>query len=437
MRLLHLIQRYYPFEGGSERYFRAFSERFAADGAEVDVVTTDAWDLEYFWDPRRRRVEAGPETYHGVRIHRVPVRHLPAARLSHRAIRRLMAESSRISFSGQTRLLSMAGHFGPWAPALEATASRIGGGADLINVASIAFESMAQVAERTARRVGAAFVVTPFLHLGEGPGSKVRRYYTMPHQLALLRRADAVLALTAIEAEYLTIQGVPTSRIHIVGAGIDVAGVTGGDGEMARRRLGLDGPVVLAIGAAAFDKGTIHLVRAVERLNRTGNEVNLVVAGPVMSEFQRFIDELSPEARRNVKVLGFVSEEEKRDLLALADVVALPSRTESFGLVFLEAWANGKPVIGARAGAIPAVVEDGVDGLLAPFGDVPALAGALGSLIESPALSARMAAAGACKVVSEETWYSGIRDVYRQVLGTAPVVQAVADQQLVAGRRGA
>ena len=417
MHLVHVIQRYYPFLGGSERYFQAFCERFAADGDVVEVVTTDAWDLEYFWDPRRRRVEDSPTEHKGVLIRRVPVEHLPVPSLTHRAIRRLMVESARWRVPGQMPLLRTAGRYGPWIPALGTTLRQGTNRPDLIHSANIAFESMVAEAADQARALGVPHVITPFVHLGEGEESRVRRYYTMPHQLRLLREADAVMVLTGIEAEYLIGQGVPHERLHVVGAGLNVEDVTGGDGLRIRERLGIAGPLVLSLGAAAFDKGTMHLVQAVTRLNRFGHEVAVVVAGPVLSEFQRFLETLAPRDRRWVHPLGFVSEAEKRDLLAAADLLALPSRTESFGLVFLEAWANGKPVIGACAGAVAAVIEDGADGLLVPFGHVAALAEAIKILISDRDLSARFAARGRDKVIDEATWYQRVRSVYRSVLG--------------------
>lgn len=417
MHLLHVIQRYYPFLGGSERYFQAFCERFAADGDGVEMITTDAWDLEYFWDPRRRRVEDAVTEHNGVRIRRIPVRHLPVPSLTHRTIRRLMAESARWNFPGQIPLLRVAGHYGPWVPSLRAVLREGTTRPDLIHSANIAFESMIAESARQARALDVPHVITPFVHLGEGQESRVRRYYTMPHQLRLVREADAVMVLTGIEAEYLIGQGVSPERLHVVGAGINIKAVTGGDGSRMRERLGITGPLVLSLGAAAFDKGTIHLVQAVTRLNRAGHEVTVVIAGPVLSEFQRFLDTLDARDRRWVQLLGFVSEEEKRDLLDAADVLALPSRTESFGLVFLEAWANGKPVIGARAGAVPAVVEDGADGLLVPFGHVAALAEAIRILVTDRNLAARFAARGRAKVIDETTWYRRVRSVYRSVLG--------------------
>ena len=324
-----------------------------------------------------------------------------------------MAESGRLPFLGRRALLSGLGRFGPWVPGIGATLA--GERPDVVHSANIAFESMVAASARFARQRGVPHVVTPFVHLGEGPRSKVRRFYTMPHQLALLRAADAVLTLTSMEADYLMAGGVPPARIRVVGAGIDVASVTGGDGSRARERYGLRAPVVLSLGAAAYDKGTVHLVDAVRRLHQRGQDVDLVVAGPPLSAFTRYVDALPAPERRHIHLLGFVAEEEKRDLLAAADVVVLASRTESFGLVFLEAWANGKPVIGARAGAIPDVVEHGTDGLLVEFGDVDGLAEAVSRLIADHGLAATLAERGRRKVVDERVWFDRVWAVYEEL----------------------
>src|SRR5215475_10699225 len=96
-RLLHIVQRYLPYEGGSENYVREISEAFAAQGHAVTLLTTDAWDLEYFWNPAARRVDApARETLNGVRVLRFPVRHYPASSFGYRALRRAMAEASRL-----------------------------------------------------------------------------------------------------------------------------------------------------------------------------------------------------------------------------------------------------------------------------------------------------------------------------------------------------
>lgn len=127
--------------------------------------------------------------------------------------------------------------------------------------------------------------------------------------------------------------------------------------------------------------------------------------------------------RARVRVLGVVSEQEKHDLLAAADLLAMPSRTDSFGIVYLEAWLAGKPVIGARVWAMDEVIADGVDGLLVPFGDPAATAKAIAGLLADPTRRAQMGAAGRAKVLARYTWdhaYAQVRDAYARLTARRP-----------------
>jgi glycosyltransferase involved in cell wall biosynthesis len=98
----------------------------------------------------------------------------------------------------------------------------------------------------------------------------------------------------------------------------------------------------------------------------------------------------------------------------------MPSRTDSFGIVYLEAWLNGVPVIGARAGGVPEIISDGVDGYLVDFGDVPALANRIELLLRRPDIAHELGQAGRRKVLAEHTWdhkIARIAEIYSQVGG--------------------
>jgi glycogen synthase len=87
--------------------------------------------------------------------------------------------------------------------------------------------------------------------------------------------------------------------------------------------------------------------------------------------------------------------------------------------VLLEAWAHGVPVIGADAGGIPGVIDDGQNGLLVPFGDVAALGGALRRLLDDPALRQQLGEQGRQKVARQYTWpqvAARALDQYDQIL---------------------
>jgi len=420
-RFLHIVQRYAPYEGGSENYIRELSERFAAAGDAVTVATTDAWDLEYFWSPRARRV-TGPheETLNGVRVLRFPVRHYPASTLGYRALRRAMAEMSRVlSLPGRDRLLRRGGHFAPWTPALHRWVSSHATEFDLVHAVNISIESTLFAGASVARKAGIPFVVTPFVHLGVPGDRGVVRYYSMPHQLRLLRESDATIVQTEQEGAFLAARGIPETRLHRIGVGVHMHDVTGGDAERAKEAFTLRGPVVYFSGTAAADKGTYDLVAAMRLLWAEGREVTLVLTGPMLSEARVAFARLPREELAHIRLLGFVHKKRQADILAATDILALPSRTDSFGIVFLDAWANGKPVIGANAGGIPGVVSDGVDGLLIPFGDVSALAAALRRLLDDPALARRLGEAGREKVLAHYTWdriVAQVEDLYGELL---------------------
>ena len=107
-------------------------------------------------------------------------------------------------------------------------------------------------------------------------------------------------------------------------------------------------------------------------------------------------------------------------MLARSRCLLLPSHSDSFGIVLLEAWSHGRPVIAARAGGIPGVVDEGVNGLLAPFGDVAALADATERLLADEDLSQQMGERGRVKVARQYSWDAVAERVhghYRAIIG--------------------
>ena len=141
--------------------------------------------------------------------------------------------------------------------------------------------------------------------------------------------------------------------------------------------------------------------------------------GQPMEQFRQFYGRLPAPQQSHCHLLGVVSEQDKADALAACELLALPSCTESFGLVYLEAWACGKPVIGARAGAVPAVIKEGVNGLLVRFGDIAALARSIACLLDDPQLARALGSAGHAKVFGQHTWdevEAQMAEVYQVVL---------------------
>jgi glycosyltransferase involved in cell wall biosynthesis len=132
------------------------------------------------------------------------------------------------------------------------------------------------------------------------------------------------------------------------------------------------------------------LLKAWQLLARPDACLVIVGGGPLEGEVR---DSLALQHLDNVIVVGEIAQARVPCFLALGDVFVHHSRYESFGLSVLEAMSAGLPIIASRVGALPELVRHGVDGLLVPPSDPPALARAMGLLLEDSELRRRMAVA--------------------------------------------
>ncbi len=420
MNIVHVVQLYHPVATGSARYFAEIGARLVAEGHQVTVLTSDAYDLEHFWMAGKRRAEPREEMYGGVRIVRLPVRRIPGPPIVYPLLRRAMVETSRVP--GSELLLRHMATVTPQLPDLLPTLRSLGP-IDLLHTTNITLDFAIMPAQAFAKKQGVPFLVTPLMHLGEPGDTSLARYYSMRHQLAVLRASDRVLTMTEIERAYLASRGIAHERLRRVGVGVTPAELAGGDAARFRAEHAITGPIVLAIGAMARDKGTMHVVEAMQRLWADGSDATLVLIGAPLEHFSAFYERLPAEAKARIRLLAYATDQTKRDALAAAALLTLPSRTDSFGIVFLEGWVYGLPVVGARAGGVPDVIDDEQDGLLVPFGDVAALATAFRRLLDNPAEARRMGETGRAKVVREFTWdqvYQRVRAVYAEAVAPQP-----------------
>jgi glycogen(starch) synthase len=380
-------------------------------------------DFELFWDPRGRRIVGREDTHDGVRILRFPVRHLPASTLAYPGVRRLLWLLSMVRPVPVEVLFQLA-RLTPRVPDLWRWLANTDQAFDLVAGMTICFEPLLEAGWRFARRRDIPFVAYPLTHLGAGarPGADaLSRFYTMRHQVALVQAADAAVLQTPAERDFYAGRGVAPERLVVAGPGVDPTSVLGGDGARFRRTHHLDGFLVVSLSALSYDKGTVHLVEAVRQLWHAGRSVELILAGVATATFQEYLSSLPTADRTRIRLLGSIEETEKRDMLAAADVFAMPSRTDSFGIVYLEAWLYRVPVVGARTWGVSDVITDGEDGTLVPFGDVPALAQALSFLQDHPSARAALGAHGEQKVYRAHTWvlkYAPVRDLYDHLAGS-------------------
>lgn len=409
MRCLHLIHRYWPALGGSEKFMLEISERLAADGNEVTVYTTDAIDIQHYWLPGKEHTDVAEEEHNGVLVKRFSVKRLPKHPQALRVLSKIPGLTAKSLFSFPS----------PLVPGLLEQIWKAQP-CDIVHTTALPYDAILYTGMRIAKRRSVPLVTSPFFHLGESDSDEVSRHYTRPHQMRLVKSADAVTVQTSIERDFLNSNGYPAEKTVLLGMGINPGELVGGKGERFRRKYGIIGPIVCYIGPKTYDKGTFHLVQAMESLWQGHHPACLVLAGTDIEDFRRYHETLPEHIKSKCLMLDFISEEDKLDLLDACELLVLPSRSDSFGIVFLEAWFYSKPVVGALAGGIPGLVRDRVDGLLVPFGDVRELALTIKSLLEDRELAGELGRAGRERVMSEFTWdrkYAVVRDLYERLTG--------------------
>jgi glycosyltransferase involved in cell wall biosynthesis len=412
LRVAHFVQRYPPAHGGAEAYFARLSRHLASKGDRVTVFTTTAVDLEAFWGTRGKRVRPGRSWIDGVEVRRYPLVHLPL--LQTRALKAL----SLLPHRGWQALTFA---YNPLSPAMWLAVGREAEHFDVVHAAAFPYSWVLACARRLARRQGVPFVLTPFVHLGDphDPRDRTRRAYTSPALLDLARAADRVLVQTEGERQALLAGGVEPSRLVMQGMGLDRESCTGGDRQRARREWEV-GPEEVVVGHLANnsrEKGSVDLLKAAQWAWHGGARLRLVLAGSEMPNFRAFWQHFRPAGP--VRRLAVLDEQQKRDFFAGIDVFALPSRSDSFGLVLPEAWANGVPCVVYDAGGLPWVVRDDSDGLLVRCGDLNGLAAALVRLVGDGALRRRLGEAGRERTKREFDWEQKldvVREVYRKLV---------------------
>lgn len=207
----------------------------------------------------------------------------------------------------------------------------------------------------------------------------------------LAKRAAATTVLNESIRDAFVDRGVSSPRLDVVPNGVDVERFGDVDGERVRavaERHDLDGVrTVLFVGTVVPRKGVTDLVEAMADVVETvDGDVRLVIAGE---------EELDEEYTARVRSLiekhdlggvvefaGFVPDDELPALYAAADVLALPSHEEGFGMTAVEAMAAGTPVVATRVGGMPWLLGDGDAGILADVGDVEALSSGLATVLE-------------------------------------------------------
>lgn len=228
----------------------------------------------------------------------------------------------------------------------------------------------------------------------------------------LLEEADAVLCVGFSEYEKAK-ASLNHGRVHHLPNGVTPEAFENGDRAAGRRRLNWPEDAVGFGCLSRIDpqKNQRVLIEAFAALvaREPTRTFRLLIGGPVTApeyeaELIQLIRDLRLEAHVTVHPAVVAESQLHQDLLSSLDAFVLPSRHEPFGIVVLEAWASGLPVIVSNVGGLQKLVTDGVNGLHFPSGDAAALTAAMSQLTHQPGLRRSLAAAGRSEMHGHYTW---------------------------------
>lgn len=170
-------------------------------------------------------------------------------------------------------------------------------------------------------------------------------------------------------------------------------------------------------GRKPFKTVDVLLKAMPQVLRKHTAELNIIGTGPRVEEYAALARTMGIE--EEVRFLGFVEHDKLPAYYGASDLLVLPSRMESFGLVLVEAMACALPVVATRVGGIPEVVEEGVTGILVEPNDPQALAEAIIEMLDEPDRMRAMGARGRERVREHFTWDRAaerVEEAYQEIL---------------------
>lgn len=364
MKILHVTQNYFPSIGGTQYLMQNLSEHLNKEyNDEVEVFTTNS-----LFGPNSNKFEKiglAEEIINGVRVKRFPFLR------SHKSAVRLISKTFRQSKSVRSACTNFS--FGPVSYSLFQAMNR--SHAEVMAASSLHFLFADYPRWRKYLSNPKPFVLHGAPHLEVSPITDTYK--------KRINAADLYIANTDFEKDHLVQSGVEEEKIRVVGIGTSI--IENADFSLSdaclRKAHGIPDEhiTITYLGRQEAFKGLPLLLQAFKRLSEKNDNLTLIIAG-ARGGYSNAIDKIKAN-EKNIHVYNNITEKQKTEILRCTDILVLPSKEESFGIVFIEAWSFYKPVIGANIPAIASLINDGKDGLLFRKDDVESLISKMDVLI--------------------------------------------------------
>lgn len=374
MKVLCSTLRYYPAIGGAEVLIKNIFDRLSRKGYKFKILATTAMELEEIF--YRKETMENKAIIDGIEVIRSPVTNIPNKPLIAKVLDKFTIYGhGAYSYLQFKRLLRE----------------------ECDVFLSLPFPSTHNYYTFLAAKIrNKPIIFCPLLHLEDKYHSHRKSLFFM------MKHADAIIALTNYEKEFYIRQEIEESKIYVIGVGVD-------PNSFRENKLGIKdrynaSNLITFIGRKEEYKGIETILKALRLLVKPIPNLRFLCIGPETSYSRELWKKLPKSISDNVIIKQSVSEEEKNAILSETDIFVMPSTAESFGIVYIEAWMYGKPVIGARSGAISDVIAEYEDGFLIEPGNYVELAVKIRYLLENEDIASEFGEKGKMKVLDKYTW---------------------------------
>jgi len=412
-KILYLPTRYYPAISGAEFYFQRIAEILNSNyDYGVDIFTSNAIDFKALKEPIGKTIEMNDKSFYYVnqlKINRFPIKYDLSLEAKVDKIKELSNyKSLNLSDDCLKEILKN----GPYLEDLiEYFLNHNNINYDLIHTTFFPYFNLI-IALLIRNLIEKPVICTPFFHY-----SNPR--YMNSSQNEVLTKFDSIIACTNLEKKYLHENiGISKMKIKVIPMGVDYKRFRTESKKNGKRynfkekffkKNEKKYKMVLFCGHKNYEKGALSILRTIPYIIEKFRKVYFVFIGPSTMAFNRELSKI--QKLKNTRILNFTPDNltgyfDKKKIAAFkeSDLYVMPSRSDAYGIAFLEAWAAKKPVIGANIGASPEVIKNNMDGILVQFDNHKDIAEKVIYLLKKKKLRRKMGAIGNLKVVEKHSW---------------------------------
>jgi glycosyltransferase involved in cell wall biosynthesis len=400
LKVLHILQNYEPSKGGTQFLFKSISDLFVSYYKDdVEVVTTNS-----LFDPSSDKFSLLPsnELINGVHVRRFSF--ISFHRMVIKFLNKIFFKFFGFKLGLIDSLLSVPISF-------KMRSYIYNSNVDVICASSSYYKYMDYASKRLLQSNSKPFVFMGAIHFDNEKCIEIPK-----RVIENINNSDKYIANTEFEKNNLIKLGINPDKINVIGCGVNPTDYIGFDKVKSRKELGLPDDVFIIgyVGRFAPKKGITTLLHSFHEFNVT-NSI-LVLAGAKNSYYYDIVELINTRylsLKPRIFLIADFEEELKPLIYNSLDIFVCPSFSESFGIVFLEAWASGLPVVGTSIGAIRSLIEDGNDGKLFPPHDFLELKLIIEFYYQNPDLRTLHAKNGLLKINQRFTWEK-VTEAYRK-----------------------